>query len=89
MSKRYLFFVGTLGNGGAERVISILSSQMAERGMDVEVLTYYDRPMFYKVNPKVKITAVETFAEFEGENLAVVKLQIYYGLENILKKMPK
>lgn len=59
MSKRYLFFVGTLGNGGAERVISILSSQMAERGMDVEVLTYYDRPVFYKVNPKVKITAVE------------------------------
>lgn len=59
MSKRYIFFVGTLGNGGAERVISILSSQMAEQGMDVEVLTYYDRPVFYKVNPKVKITAVE------------------------------
>lgn len=59
MSKRYVFFVGTLGNGGAERVISILSSKMAEQGMDVEVLTYYDRPVFYKVNPKVKITAVE------------------------------
>lgn len=59
MSQRYIFFVGTLGNGGAERVISILSSQMAEQGMDVEVLTYYDRPVFYKVNPKVKITAVE------------------------------
>ena len=57
--KRYMFFVGTLGNGGAERVISILSSRMAEQGMDVEVLTYYERPLFYKVSPKVKITAVE------------------------------
>lgn len=71
MSKRYLFFVGTLGNGGAERVISILSSQMAERGMDVEVLTYYDRPVFYKVNPKVKITAVE---KCTGKNSKIANL---------------
>ena len=54
-----MFFVGTLGHGGAERVISILSSRMAEQGMDVEVLTYYDRPAFYEIHPKVKITAVE------------------------------
>lgn len=58
--KRYIFFVGTLGNGGAERVISILSNLMAQKGMNVEVLTYYDRPVFYDMNPNVKVTAVET-----------------------------
>ena len=57
--RRKLFFIGTLTNGGAERVVSILSSTMAEQGMDVEVLTYYDVPIFYNVNTNVKITCVE------------------------------
>ena len=57
--KKYLFFIGTLTNGGAERVVSILSGKMAEQGMNVEILTYYDMPIFYTVHPKVKITCVE------------------------------
>lgn len=59
MSKRYIFFVGTLSSGGAERVISILSKQMAEQNIDVEILTYYDRPVFYELSSKVKYTTVE------------------------------
>ena len=58
--KKYMFFIGTLRNGGAERVVSILSGRMAEQGMEVEILTYYDRPVFYEIHPKVKVTAVET-----------------------------
>ena len=58
--KRYIFFIGTLCNGGAERVVSILAGHMAEQGMNVEVLTYYDRPVSYELNPAVKLTAVET-----------------------------
>lgn len=57
--KRYIFFIGTLRNGGAERVVSVLASQMAEQGMEVEVLTYYDKPIFYELSSKVKVTAVE------------------------------
>ena len=57
--KRYIFFIGTLGNGGAERVVSILANKMAEEGMDVEILTYYDRPISYEINEKVKISVVE------------------------------
>ena len=59
MKKRYIFFIGTLCDGGAERVTSILSGQMADRGMEVEILTYYDRPVFYKIHPNVKVTSVE------------------------------
>ena len=33
--KKHLFFIGTLQNGGAERVGSILAGKMAEQGMDV------------------------------------------------------
>lgn len=57
--KRYLFFIGTLRNGGAERVVSMLANQMAEQGMPVEILTFYDRPVFYSISPKVMLTSVE------------------------------
>ena len=60
MSKRYIFFIGTLCNGGAERVVSILASKMAEMGMDVEILTYYDRGVSYEISSKVQIHAVES-----------------------------
>ena len=58
--KRHIFFIGTLCNGGAERVVSILASHMAKQGIDVEVLTYYDRPVSYELEKSVKLTAVET-----------------------------
>ena len=58
--KRHIFFIGTLCNGGAERVVSILAGHMAKQGMDVEILTYYDRPVSYELDSRVKLTAVET-----------------------------
>lgn len=58
--KKYMFFIGTLCDGGAERVVSILSGKMAEKGMPVEILTYYDKNIFYEIHPQVKITSVES-----------------------------
>ncbi len=57
--KRHIFFIGTLRNGGAERVVSILASKLAEQGTETEILMYYDRPVFYEVSSKVKLTVVE------------------------------
>lgn len=57
--KRHIFFIGTLCNGGAERVVSILAGHMAEQGMDVEILTYYDKPVSYALDARVKHTVVE------------------------------
>ena len=59
MSKRFVFFTGTLGKGGAERVVSILSRKMAEEGHFVEILLYFDCQVFYDIDPRVKITFVE------------------------------
>lgn len=69
--KRYIFFVGTMGNGGAQRVISILSQKMAEKGLDVEIMTYYDEEPFYPVDSRVKLTAVEAYTgtKHVGKNL--------------------
>lgn len=53
------FFIGTLGNGGAERVISILANHLSKMGMSVEIVLYYDSEPFYTINPDVKIVYVE------------------------------
>lgn len=53
MTKKKVFFIGTLSSGGGERVISILSSRMAQDGIPVEILTYYNCEPFYKIDEKV------------------------------------
>lgn len=57
--RRYTFFIGTLSQGGGERVVSILSKKMAEQGLSVNILLYYDRPIFYELDPRVTVTTVE------------------------------
>ena len=73
--KKHLFFIGTLQNGGAERVVSILAGKMAEQGMNVEILTYYDMPVFYNIHSDVKVTCVEkeTGTKSKGKNFLWVR----------------
>lgn len=54
-----VFFIGTLGNGGAERVVSILTRQYIQKGIPVEIVLYYDERPFYDIHPEIKITYVE------------------------------
>ena len=58
MNKRYVIFIPTLSQGGAERVISLLSGEMAERDLSVTILLYKDREPFYTVDPRVKLVYV-------------------------------
>lgn len=76
--KRHIFFIGTLRNGGAERVVSILASKMAEEGMDTEIIMYYDKPVFYEVSPKVKLTVVETEAGTKSKGKNLLWLRKYF-----------
>lgn len=68
IGKKIVIFNGTLMQGGAERVISILSKKMAEMGIDVQILLYHDKQVFYEIDSKVKITVVER--ESESKNVA-------------------
>ncbi len=56
--KHIVFFLDSLDNGGAERVVSVLSGSIARRGIPVEVLTYYDRKPFFALEDKVRHTTV-------------------------------
>lgn len=56
--KRYVFFDATLLQGGAERVISLLTKEMAEKGLPVKILLYQDVQPFYTIDPRVEIVYV-------------------------------
>lgn len=58
-NSRVCFFIGTLGNGGAERVVSILTRHLAQMQISVEIVLYYDAVPFYDIYPDVKVTYVE------------------------------
>lgn len=64
---RIVFFIPTLGTGGAERVVSILTKHLTCKGKRVEIVLYYDSVLFYDVHPAVKITYVER--ETKSRNL--------------------
>lgn len=76
--KRHIFFLGTLCNGGAERVVSILASHMARQGMDVEILTYYDKPVSYELDERVKLTAVETMTGSGNKIKNLLAMRSYF-----------
>lgn len=76
--KRHIFFIGTLCNGGAERVVSILAGHMAKQGMDVEILTYYDMPVSYKLDERVKLTAVETMTGSTNKVKNLLAIRKYF-----------
>lgn len=65
--KKITFFIGTLLEGGAERVVSILSDKIAEKGFEVEIVKYFDSENFYKLNENVKVLAVEN--ETKNQNV--------------------
>ena len=57
--KKIIVSIGTLLSGGAERVLSILSTPFAENYDEVIYLTWIDQPDFYTLDSRVKRICVE------------------------------
>lgn len=51
--KEVLFFIDSLGGGGAERVVSVLSNDMIRKGYDVSIVMLHKREFAYSINEKV------------------------------------
>lgn len=52
---KLVFFITSLGSGGAERVVSILSNELAARGHDVHIGIITNRNVCYEIADKVTI----------------------------------
>ena len=56
--KKITFFIGSLEEGGAERVLSNLTSYLANYGCEIRLLLYHDRELFYPIDSRVEIISV-------------------------------
>lgn len=56
---KLIIFIGTLQSGGAERVVSEISTMYAAYFREVIILTYYDREVFYKIDSRVRLECIE------------------------------
>ena len=55
---KILFVSGNLCDGGAQRVISVVSSELAEKGHDVSLILFSRNEKEYPISEKVKIFAL-------------------------------
>ena len=70
--KKVLFAITGLGGGGAERVVSVWSSQLAEQGYETAIFTYVRGKNEYKTSDKVKRL---TIADNKDEYLSLKYLK--------------
>lgn len=71
--KKYLFVVPSLSKGGAERVVSILASELVNQGREAVVLTYFKTTQDYPVDPRVKILCLSGGMESDYEKIGSLK----------------
>lgn len=65
ISMKILFLSGNLCNGGAQRVISVVASQLAEQGNDVSLLLFSRNEKEYPISDKVNIVSIsKNFQEY-------------------------
>lgn len=74
---KILFVSGNLCDGGAQRVISVVASGLAERGHDVSLLLYARDEKEYPISDKVKITALGNSFEEYSELSAVARVRLF------------
>lgn len=73
---RVLFYINTLGRGGAERVIANLANQFSKNDHDSILLTSYYRENEYELNNKVKRLCLEDY-------IVKPKIRLYKNLKMI------
>lgn len=59
MKNKIVIFIGNLQSGGAERVVSEISSMYADHFLKVIILTFYNAPVFYQIDDRVSIECIQ------------------------------
>lgn len=65
--KKILVAIGRLAGGGAERVVSVWTNQLVEKGYDVSLLLYGRSENEYPLNEEVQVyTVAKTYKEYQA-----------------------
>lgn len=65
MKKKYLFVVPSLSKGGAERVVSILASELVKRNRNAVIVTHFRTEKEYPINNDVEVVCLSNLNETE------------------------
>lgn len=57
--KKLLFVIGSLDNGGAERVVALLSNKLQEMGYQISIITIIENHVVYELNENINIIPVQ------------------------------
>lgn len=82
MKKTITFIIGIMGNGGAERVISILSKELVGSGNNVNIVTIYGSRTDYEIDARVNVYNIES----KNKCKIIRGIERLYKLRNIFKK---
>lgn len=65
MKNKIAIVCGALGSGGAERVLSVLSSTLAEE-FDITLFTWRKKPVFYEYDSRIKIIDLPSISKYDN-----------------------
>ena len=75
--KKVLFFIDSLGGGGAERVVSVLANNMVSRGYSVTIVMLWKRKIAYSIENSIDVIFSEelTVQSIYG---AIIRKSFYF-----------
>lgn len=73
-NRKIAFVLGSMGQGGAEKVISVLSRDYAEKGWDTDIIVLLDNRVEYDLHPSTRII------DFSGSKQSRIKRLPYWIL---------
>ena len=76
--KKITFVLGSMGQGGAEKVISVLSKDYAEKGWETDIIVLLSNRVDYDLHPSTRLI------DFSGEGQSRIK-RLPYWLSSIRK----
>lgn len=83
------FVMNKMDSGGAERVVSILANNFADRNLEVTILVTKNKSSFYKLNESINYESLNlnydnlnTFRRLKVNTLEIVKLREYFNLKS-------
>jgi glycosyltransferase involved in cell wall biosynthesis len=85
--KKVIFITDSLTSGGAERVMSILATNLALFGYDITILSKSHKPAFYDLDYRVKLMYPKTQINYKNKIATLfTRLHLYFEIYKFLEK---
>ena len=77
MKEKIIISIATLGSGGAERVLSVLSTPLADNFDEVQYVLWEGGQSFYPIDSRVKIVSLPELSGRKGRNKQITTFRRY------------